>query len=591
MHYRLDSDVIQRITDANDIVDLIEEFLPLKKAGANFNTNCPFHKEKTPSFVVSQEKQIYHCFGCGETGDSIKFLMKYKNYTFVEAAEYLARRAGIVLEEIKGTNKQNENRLLSDKLYKINMEAATYFYNNLKKRSHVLQYLYSRKIDFNVIKMFGIGYANDEWDNLLKHLLEKGYVEEEIQKTGLIIKVENKNKYYDRFRNRVIFPIFDIKKRIIGFGGRVLDNSLPKYLNSPESIVFNKGYNLYGINIAKEVVRDKSFFLVEGYMDVIKMHIHGYNTAVAALGTSLTENQIILMKRYSKECYLAFDSDEAGQKAALKSMNMLKKNNLDTKVIIIPDAKDPDEFLNKYGKIKFDKLIQNSLDYYSFLEFYYEKYYENSSKVEYINKFFDNIVNVNSEIEKELILEKLSIKMGVSKESIVKEYTKKNMKQKTFVKKAQLPEYNVPVVRVKKITTSHEVELIKLIIYNNDFALYLKEIVNEDTFKDLDYYNVFKKIYEYRCANQSINKDSLKEILDDKMDVSVFVQEEEVDYNNLEALFKDCIKRLKIKYYDKKRLVLSNNIKQSDDIIENNAIMNEIFSLAKKIKSTKEEVC
>lgn len=591
MHYRLDSDVIQRITDANDIVDLIEEFLPLKKAGANFNTNCPFHKEKTPSFVVSQEKQIYHCFGCGETGDSIKFLMKYKNYTFVEAAEYLARRAGIVLEEIKGTNKQNENRLLSDKLYKINMEAATFFYNNLKKRSHVLQYLYSRKIDFNVIKMFGIGYANDEWDNLLKHLLEKGYVEEEIQKTGLIIKVENKNKYYDRFRNRVIFPIFDIKKRIIGFGGRVLDNSLPKYLNSPESIVFNKGYNLYGINIAKEVVRDKSFFLVEGYMDVIKMHIHGYNTAVAALGTSLTENQIILMKRYSKECYLAFDSDEAGQKAALKSMNMLKKNNLDTKVIIIPDAKDPDEFLNKYGKIKFDKLIQNSLDYYSFLEFYYEKYYENSSKVEYINKFFDNIVNVNSEIEKELILEKLSIKMGVSKESIVKEYTKKNMKQKTFVKKAQLPEYNVPVVRVKKITTSHEVELIKLIIYNNDFALYLKEIVNEDTFKDLDYYNIFKKIYEYRCANQSIDKDSLKEILDDKMDVSVFVQEEEVDYNNLEALFKDCIKRLKIKYYDKKRLVLSNNIKQSDDIIENNAIMNEIFSLAKKIKSTKEEVC
>ena len=588
MHYRLDSDVIQRITDANDIVNLIEEFLPLKKAGANYNTNCPFHKEKTPSFVVSQEKQIYHCFGCGESGNSINFLMKYKNYTFVEAAEYLARRAGIILEEVKGTEIQNSNNLLIDKLYKLNREAASFFYKNLKKQPHVLKYLYSRNMDVNVIKKFGIGYANNEWDNLLKHLLEKGYTEEEILKTGLIIKTENKNRCYDRFRNRVIFPIFDIKKRIIGFGGRVLDDSLPKYLNSPESIIFNKGYNLYGINIAKEAVKDKSFILVEGYMDVIKMHIYGYDSAVAALGTSLTDNQIKLMKRYSKDYYVAFDSDDAGQKAAIRSMNMLKKNNLNAKVIIIPNAKDPDEFLNKFGKPKFDKLIENSLDYYSFLEFHYKDFYENSNKVEYINKFFDNIVNVNSEIEKELILEKLSVKMGVSKESIIKEYNKKTNKQKTFVKNVQMPENKL---QVEKITTSHEVELIKLIIYNNDFALYLKEIVNEDTFKDLDYYNVFKKIYEYKCANQSINKESLKEILNDKMDVSIFVQDEDVDYDNLEALFKDCMRRLKIKYYEKKRTILSNSIKQSENINENNIIMNEIFSLAKKIKSTKEEVC
>jgi len=588
MHYRLDSDVIQRITDANDIVELIEEFLPLKKAGANFITNCPFHKEKTPSFVVSKEKQIYHCFGCGESGNSINFLTKYKNYTFVEAAEYLARRAGIILEEVKGTEQQNNNRLLTDKLYKLNREAASCFYTNLKKQQHVLKYLYSRNIDINVIKKFGIGYANNEWDNLLKHLLEKGYSEEEILKTGLIIKTENKNKCYDRFRNRVIFPIFDVKNRIIGFGGRVLDDSLPKYLNSPESIIYSKGYNLYGINIAKEAVRDKSFILVEGYIDVIKMHIFGYNSTVAALGTSLTENQIKLMKRYSKDYYVAFDSDEAGQKAALKSMNMFKKNNLNAKVIIVPDAKDPDEFLNKYGKSKFDKLIENSLDYYSFLEFHYKKIYESSNKVEYINKFFDNIENINSEIEKELILEKLSVKMGVSKESIIKEYNKKNNKQKTFVKNVQIPEYNL---QVEKITTSHEVELIKLIVYNNDFALYLKEIVNEDTFKDLNYYTVFEQIYEYKRANQIINKESLKEILNDKMDVSIFVQDEDVDYDNLEALFKDCLRRLKIKYYEKKRMVLSNSMKQSENTTDNNAIMNEIFSLAKKIKSTKEEVC
>lgn len=587
MHYRLDPDVIQRITDANDIVDLIEEFLPLKKVGANYSTNCPFHKEKTPSFVVSKDKQLYHCFGCGESGDTLKFLMEYKNFTFAEAAEFLAKRGGIVLEEIKNPRTFN-NKIIIDKLLQINREAATYFYNNIKKKDDVLSYLFSRKIDIPVIKRFGIGYANAEWDNLLKYLLEKGFTEDEILNTGLICKNESKKKYYDRFRNRIIFPIFDIKKNIIGFGGRVLDNSLPKYLNSPESIIFSKGNNLYGLDIAKEAVKNKYFFLVEGYMDVIKMHINGYNTAVAALGTALTENQIKLMKRYSKDFYIALDSDEAGQKAALKAMNMLKRNNLNGKVIILSDAKDPDEFLNKYGKAKFEKSVENALDYYDFLEFHYKNNYESSDKVEYINKFFDNIINVNSEIEKELILEKLSAKMGVSKESIIRDYNKKINKEKTFIEKAHKPKLEL---QVEKITTSHEIELIKLILYNNDLALYLKEIVNEETFKDLEYYSIFEKIYDYKKHNQIINRDSLEKILNDKMDVGIFVQEDNVDYNNLEALFMDCKKRLKIKYYEKRRTILSNSIKQSDDITENNKKMNEIFSLAKKIKSTKEEVC
>ncbi len=517
--------------------------------------------------------------------------MKYKNFTFVEAAEYLAKRGGIVLEVIKDSKYQSENKELVDKLYRINREAASHFYKNIKTQPHVINYLNSRKIDINVIKTFGIGYAKNEWDNLLKHLLEKGFKEEDILKTGLIIKQENKDRYYDRFRNRVIFHIFDIKKRIIGFGGRVLDNSLPKYLNSPESIIYSKGNNLYGLNIAKETVKDKSFFLVEGYMDVIKMHLYGYNTAVAALGTALTDNQIKLMKRYSRNFYIALDSDGAGQKAALRAMNMLKKNDLNGKVVVIPGSKDPDEFLNKFGKVKFDKLVENALDYYSFLEFHYKDVYENSNKVEYINNFFENIVNINSEIEKELIFERLSAKMGVSKESIIKEYNKRSnkyaTKQNAFVKNAPKPEIKM---QVEKITTSHEMELIKLIVNNNDLAKYLKEIVNEDTFKDLEYYNVFETIYEYRTKNLVIDKNSLKNILDEKLDTDFMVQDDDVDYNNLEALFKDCMKRLKIKYYENKRAVLSNKIKQSDDNTENNKIMNEIFSLAKKIKSTKEEV-
>lgn len=587
MPYKLDSDVINRILDANNIVDVIEEFLPLKKAGANYNTNCPFHKEKTPSFIVSPDKQVFHCFGCGESGDSISFLTKYKNYTFVEAAEYLAKRAGIALDEITTSVKGNDSKLLTDKLYKINREAAAYFYKNLKRFPEVIAYLESRKIETNVIKMFGIGYASDGWDNLLNYLKSKGFYEEDILKTGLVVKKENKDAYYDRFRKRVIFPIFDVKRRIIGFGGRVLDDSLPKYLNSPESLVFSKGYNLYGINIAKEEVRDKSFILVEGYMDVIKMHVYGYKNTVAALGTSLTENQIKLMKRYSKNFYLALDSDNAGQKAALKAINMLKKNNLEGKVVIIPDAKDPDEYLNKFGKINFDKLIENSLDYYSFLEFHYKELYGNSNKVEYINKIFDNIVNISSEIEKELIFEKLSSKVGVSKESIMKEYNKRSTKQGSFVKTAEPAQIKQ---QANKITTSHEEELIRLILINNDFAFQLKEIVNEDTFKDLKHYRIFKEMYEYKINDKSIDKDSLNEIIMDNMDVSVLLQNDDVDYDNLEALFKDCMKRLKIKYYEKKRTILTNSLKQSENAAKSTEIMNEIFGLAKKIKSTKEEV-
>lgn len=584
MPYRLDSDVISRILEQNNIVDVIEEYLPLKKAGANYNTNCPFHKEKTPSFIVSPDKQMFHCFGCGESGDSISFLTKYKNYTFVEAAEYLARRAGIILEETSSSN--NENKMLTDKLYKINREAATYFYKNLRMYPHVVEYLAGRKIDANVIKKFGIGYASSEWDNLLKYLTGKGFNEKDILRAGLIIEKKTKDNYYDRFRNRVMFPIFDIKNRIIGFGGRVLDDSLPKYLNSPESSIFSKGYNLYGINLAKEAVREKSFILVEGYMDVIKMHTYGYDTAVAALGTALTENQVKLMKKYSKGFYLALDSDNAGQTAALKALNIFKKNNLEGRVIIIPGAKDPDEYLNKFGKVNFDKLIENSLDYYSFLEFHYKEFYENSNKVEYINKFFDNIVNVSSEIEKELIFEKLSSKVGVSKESIIKEYNKRSTKQGTFVK-AAVPEEKKQAV---KITTSHEEELVRLILINNDFAYQLKEIVNEDTFKDLKYYQTFKEMYECKLNDKSIDKDSLNDMIMDNMDVSVFLQNDDVDYDNLEAYFKDCIKRLKIKYYEKKRTILSDSLKQSENSANSKEIMNEIFSLAKKIKSTKEEV-
>lgn len=589
----------QQIIESNDIVDVIEEFLPLKKNGTNYKSNCPFHNEKTPSFVVSRDKQIYRCFGCGKNGNAITFLMEYKNLTYIESLEYLARRVNISLEYIE-TNKQTiERNNLLKRLYEINTEAARFFYKGLSYNETALKYLQKRNIDKNIIKKFGIGYTVNQWDNLLTYLKRKGYKEEEIAKAGLIIKREKQDGYYDRFRNRIMFPIFDIKKNIIGFGGRVMDDSLPKYLNSPDSLVFNKGYNLYGLNIAKENVKDKSFYLVEGYMDVIKMHSHGFDTAVAALGTSLTDNQIKLLRRYSNKFYICFDSDEAGFKASLRALNMFKSNNLDAKVIIIKDAKDPDEFLNKFGKMKFEMLSQEALDYYGFLEFYYKEEFDLSNKVSYINKFFDNLSNIKSDIEKELIIEKLSFKVGVSKESLINEFRRNYEKKSTNtsnISKEPIKTFNI---EKPKIRVSHEEELLKLILKENKLALLLNQIVCDGDFGEYIYIEFFEILYQLVLNGGQITKDNLYELIQEynehKSEKIEFMMDNiftdmDLDENSIKIVFHDCFKLFKIKYLEQLRVAKNKEMSKINDEGTQREIMNESIRLAKKIKSLKEEV-
>jgi len=589
----------QQIIESNDIVDVIEEFLPLKKNGTNYKTNCPFHNEKTPSFVVSRDKQIYRCFGCGKSGNAITFLMEYKNLTFIESVEYLARRVNISLDYIE-TNKQTiEKNNLLKRLYEINIEAARLFYKGLSANETALRYLQKRNIDKNIIKKFGIGYTVNQWDNLLTYLKNKGYKEEEIVKTGLIIKREKKDGYYDRFRNRIMFPIFDIKKNIIGFGGRVLDDSLPKYLNSPDSLVFNKGYNLYGLNIAKENVKDKSFYLVEGYMDVIKMHSHGFDTAVAALGTSLTDNQIKLLKRYSNKFYICFDSDQAGLKASLRALNMFKSNNLDAKVIIIKDAKDPDEFLNKFGKMKFEMLSEEALDYYGFLEFYYKEEFDLSNKVSYINKFFDNLSNIKSDIEKELIIEKLSFKVGVSKESLINEFRRKYEKKSTNTSEISKKPIRTFNIEKPKIRVSHEEELLKLILKENKLALLLNQIVCDEDFREYIYIEFFEILYQLVLNSGQLTKEDLYRLIQEHNELRPekieFIMDNiftdmDLDENSIKIVFHDCFKLFKIKYLEQLRTAKNKEMSKINDEEMQREIMNESIRLAKKIKSLKEEV-
>lgn len=599
MVLNITEDIKQQIIESNDIVDIVEEFLPLKKNGTNYKTNCPFHNEKTPSFVVSRDKQIYRCFGCGKSGNVITFLMEYKNMTFIEAVEYLARRVNINLENIETDKKIIEKNNLLKRLYEINTEAARLFYKNLLSNEAALNYLQKRNININIIKKFGIGYTVNQWDNLLAHLKRKGYKEEEILKTGLIIAREKKDGHYDRFRNRIMFPIFDIKKNIIGFGGRVLDDSLPKYLNSPDSLVFNKGYNLYGLNLAKENVKDKNFYLVEGYMDVIKMHSHGFDTAVAALGTSLTENQIKLLKRYSNKFYICFDSDEAGLKASLRALNMFKSNNFDAKVIIIKDAKDPDEFLNKFGKMKFEMLSKEALDYYDFLEFYYKEEFDLSNKVNYINSLFGNLSNIKSEIEKELIIEKMSFKVGVSKESLINEFRRKYEKKSTnntTISKNPIKAFNI---EKPKIRVSHEEELLKLVLKENKLALLLNEIVYDEDFGEYIYIEFFEKLYQIVLNGGQIIKKNLYELIQEynehKSDKIEFIMDNiftdlDLDENEIKIVFRDCFRLFKIKYYEQLRTARNKEMSKINDEEMQREIMNESIRLAKKIKSLKEEV-
>lgn len=469
MSYTISEDKIEEITSLTDIVDIIGEHLSLKKTGANYTALCPFHKEKTPSFSVSPDKQIYHCFGCGESGDAISFLMKYNNLNFPEAVEHLADKAGIKLDRSKEAIKPDNDYLKVN--YKINREAAIFFHKNLMNNPNAVKYFENRGIQGKAQQYFGLGYVPDQWHDLLNHLKKLGFEEKEIEETGLIIKSETKGNYYDRFRNRIIFPIFDLRKRVIGFGGRVLDDSLPKYINSPDSIIFNKGRNLYNLNNAKNHA-DRGIILTEGYMDVIKLTINGYSNVVASLGTALTDNQVKLMKKYSKEFYISYDSDNAGLKAAIKAVNVLKSHDLNSKVIIFPEKMDPDDFVTKFGGTRFNDRLNKALDYFDYLDYYLNLTYDtrqDKGKLAYIKEMNIYLQHVKNAVEKELYIEKISQRLGVTKEAIIMEF--KNNQKKSFNK---MPDNIRKIDIARQNTSDYELDLIEILMNNREIIHYIK---------------------------------------------------------------------------------------------------------------------
>lgn len=401
-------EIIEEVRSKNDIVDVISSYVKLQKKGSSYFGLCPFHNEKSPSFSVSREKQMYYCFGCGAGGNVFTFLMEYENYSFQEALKYLADRAGVELPEAEYSKEARERADQKAILLEINKVAAQYFYVQLKspQGAHALSYLKDRGLSDEMIHSFGLGYSNKYSNDLYQYLKSKGYRDELIVKAGLVT-VDERYGASDKFWNRVMFPIMDSNSRVIGFGGRVMGDAKPKYLNSPETMIFDKSRNLYGLNRARSS-RKPYFLLCEGYMDVISLHQAGFSNAVASLGTALTPGHASLIKRYVKEVYLTYDSDEAGTKAALRAMPILKDVGITARIIRMEPYKDPDEFIKNLGAEAFEERIHKARNGFMFGLEILERDYDLTTpegKTDFMKEAAKRLAQFDEEIERSNYIE------------------------------------------------------------------------------------------------------------------------------------------------------------------------------------------
>lgn len=423
MYTHYPEELIEEIRISNDILTVVGEYVRLEKKGKNYFGLCPFHNEKTPSFSVDPSKQLYYCFGCGKGGSVIQFVMEAENLDYIEAIKLLAEKARIQLPE--GDNE--EERIIAQKkqeLLKINTEAARFFYEQLneEKNSIPREYLNLRKVSGSIARKFGLGYSPEEWDVLYNYLKKKGYGDDILLDSGLILKGRNGN-CYDRFRGRIIFPIFDLRGNVIGFGGRVLDKSNPKYMNSPETLVYNKRKNLYALNFAKNSGQ-KRIVVVEGYMDVISLFQFGILNTVASLGTALTESQGRLLKKYAEEIIISYDADIAGQAATMRGLDLLSDIGCNVKVLLIPQGKDPDEFIKKNGPQAFNKLLEKALSLVEYKIKALKSTIDTNTtdgKINFLNRVADLLSKIDNNMEREMYIKKISKVYEISQESMYAE--------------------------------------------------------------------------------------------------------------------------------------------------------------------------
>ena len=517
---------------------MISGYVRLQKKGSSYFGLCPFHNEKSPSFSVSRQKQMYYCFGCGAGGNVYTFLMEYENFSFVEAVKYLADRAGIELPEVEYSKEAKEKADLRASILEVNKLAAKYYYVQLKSERGKAAYTYlkDRKLSDETITAFGLGYSNKFSDDLYKYLRKKGYSEELIRQAGLI-NTDEKQGVYDKFWNRVMFPIMDVNSRVIGFGGRVMGDAKPKYLNSPETPVFDKSRNLYGLNRAR-TSRKPYFLLCEGYMDVIALHQAGFTNAVASLGTALTPGHASLIKRYVREVYLTYDSDDAGTRAALRAVPILRDAGISAKVIRMDPYKDPDEFIKNLGAEEYEKRISEARNGFMFSIDMLSRDYDMGSpegKTAFFRETAKRLMSFEDELERSNYIDAVASEYGVRRESLEK-LVAKTAVSSGLAKPAVRPRRAEGKEKQKEdgTLTSQKILLTWLI---DDASLFEKisHLVTPDDFTEDLYRTVAQLLYEQR-KNGELNP---AKILDH------FTEEEE--HREAAALFNTRIRELKTK--------------------------------------------
>lgn len=596
--------LIDDVLSSIDIVSLINEYVPLARRGANYLGLCPFHKEKTPSFTVSPDKQIYKCFGCGEGGNAISFISKLNNLDFKETIEVLAEKANIDLDKYKTNGKNVFSAGSKDEkevLFNINKDTAKYFYEALieqveTKGSILKAYLDKRKLDKSTIVRFGMGFGNKKSMGLIKHLKTLGYTEQDILKAGVVTR-NPRGELYENFAGRLIFPIFDVRDRVIGFGGRVLDKSLPKYVNSPENIIYYKGRNLYALNVAK---RDSppSVILTEGYMDAIALHKSGISNVVASLGTALTEEQAKLLKKYTTTVIIGYDQDNAGQAATLRAINIFDSVGVKTKVLRLnfADVKDPDEYINKYGVEAFKECVNKAISSveYKVLKAKDGKDLNNfDNKLEFLSQVTDILSKIQNTIEQDMYLDLVASEYNIAKAVLLEEILKKNKNMEIVNVRRERIEQNLVN---KKIAGTHNVrrskeKFILALMLSNDkkISKEMFEKYKEKDFEEQDLRDLYLKIVD-KYDNGGLLNGNIITNFNDKQDINLVAEIMCIDLSqyNKPKLIQELEIAFKKYRYEKDRSDIIKKLGDSNlDADERRFLEAELSVILKKIAKTK----
>lgn len=596
---RYSDELLDEIKSKNDIVDIVSQYVVLKRAGRNYMGLCPFHKEKSGSFCVSPDKQIFHCFGCGVGGNVFHFISKIENLNFKESVEMLANRAGVELPVSSNSAEDDKRERLKSRVYEVNKCAAEFYHENLYKPTAKpgQEYVKKRHLDNKTLKAFKIGYSG-RFNELYTELKSKGFTEEEILASCLV----NKNpdgKFIDRFRNRLMFPIFDTHERVIAFGGRVLDDSKPKYINSPEDIVYSKGRHLFAFNIARKY-NSKTIIMVEGYMDAVSLHQRGIHNAVASLGTALTEAQGRLLRRSCEKVIIGYDADGAGQAATLRGLEILQNLGCDIRILQIEGAKDPDEFVVKYGPERFQMYVDKAISLVEFKVKMLKKSLDLDNvndKIKFLNEVAKIVARVENSMEREVYVDKISLEYKVSKDAIYAEINKllyANSRTEQKLEKKVVPVKNVSIQQDEQPVDVKTKRLESLVIYllinypDKSFER-LKKLIDNNVIKIERNKAIINKLYEEH-EKGNINIENILDLFEDEITVNYLsgIMSSDFEITDVDKCIEDVLVTYRKELLLQRRNEILGKIDNSnltkEEVANLEAQLNEVIIQLAKIK-------